>query len=65
MIDSDYQDQLFVSVCNRGSKPFRLTPSERSAQLIVVPVTQEDFNIVDDFATAQRGTGRFGSTGRG
>ncbi|BEV71442.1 MULTISPECIES: dUTP diphosphatase [unclassified Paludibacterium] len=64
LIDSDYQGQLFVSVWNRGSEPFRLTPLERIAQLIVVPVAQVDFNIVDDFAASERGAGGFGSTGR-
>ncbi|TDR71430.1 dUTP diphosphatase [Paludibacterium purpuratum] len=65
LIDSDYQGQLFVSVWNRGGESFRLTPLERIAQLIVVPVAQVEFNIVDDFATSERGAGGFGSTGRG
>lgn len=64
LIDSDYQGQLFVSVWNRGSDAFRLAPLERIAQLIVVPVVQVDFNLVDDFAASERGDGGFGSTGR-
>jgi dUTP pyrophosphatase len=65
LIDSDYQGQLFVSVWNRGSESFRLTPMERIAQLIVVPVVQVGFNIVEDFDASERGEGGFGSTGRG
>ncbi|MDF0605415.1 dUTP diphosphatase [Neisseriaceae bacterium TC5R-5] len=63
LIDSDYQGQLFVSVWNRSSEPFRLTPLERIAQMIIVPVVQASFNIVDDFDVSERGSGGFGSTG--
>lgn len=65
LIDSDYQGQLFVSVWNRGHEAFRLAPMERIAQLIVVPVVQVGFNLVEDFDASERGTGGFGSTGRG
>ena len=64
LIDSDYQGQLFVSVWNRGHEPFRLTPLERIAQMIIVPIVQVGFNIVDDFESSERGDGGFGSTGR-
>jgi dUTP pyrophosphatase len=64
LIDSDYQGQLFVSVWNRGNTAFRLTPLERIAQLIVVPVVQVGFNIVEDFESSERGEGGFGSTGK-
>ncbi|MCP1289912.1 MULTISPECIES: dUTP diphosphatase [Chromobacterium] len=64
LIDSDYQGQLFVSVWNRGHEPFRLTPLERIAQMIIVPIVQVGFNIVDDFDSSERGDGGFGSTGR-
>ena len=63
LIDSDYQGQLFVSLWNRGSTPFTLNPLERIAQLVIVPVVQVDFAIVEDLATSQRGEGGFGSTG--
>ncbi|WP_434634289.1 dUTP diphosphatase [Chromobacterium sp. CV08] len=65
LIDSDYQGQIFVSVWNRGQQPFRLEPMERIAQMVIVPVVQAGFNIVDDFSASDRGTGGFGSTGRG
>lgn len=65
LIDSDYQGQLFVSVWNRGNTAFRLAPLERIAQMIIVPVVQVQFNIVDDFEASSRGEGGFGSTGRG
>ncbi|MBP4048767.1 dUTP diphosphatase [Chromobacterium violaceum] len=65
LIDSDYQGQMFVSVWNRGQQPFRLEPMERIAQMVIVPVVQASFNIVDDFDASDRGTGGFGSTGRG
>jgi dUTP pyrophosphatase len=64
LIDSDYQGQLMVSAWNRGQQAFELTPMERLAQLVIVPVVQAAFNIVDDFETSQRGEGGFGSTGR-
>ena len=64
LIDSDYQGQLMVSAWNRGQHPFELTPMERLAQLVIVPVVQAEFNVVEDFEASQRGVGGFGSTGR-
>ena len=64
LIDSDYQGQIFVSIWNRGHEPFTLMPLERMAQMVIVPVMQMQFNIVDEFAASQRGTGGFGSTGK-
>jgi len=64
LIDSDYQGELMVSTWNRGSTPFTLNPLERLAQLVIVPVVQAQFNIVDDFSTSERGAGGFGSTGK-
>ncbi|PWT70488.1 MAG: dUTP diphosphatase [Proteobacteria bacterium] len=63
LIDSDYQGQIFVSVWNRGTAAFTLSPMERIAQLVVVPVLQVQFNRVDDFEQSARGAGGFGSTG--
>ncbi|MDR2924444.1 MAG: dUTP diphosphatase [Azoarcus sp.] len=64
LIDSDYQGQVMVSVWNRGSEAFTITPMERIAQLVVVPVVQAGFNIVDEFAASERGEDGFGSTGK-
>ncbi|HUF22194.1 MAG TPA: dUTP diphosphatase [Burkholderiales bacterium] len=64
LIDSDYQGQVFVSVWNRGNSAFTLSPMQRIAQLVVVPVVQVGFNIVDEFAESSRGAGGFGSTGK-
>ena len=64
LIDSDYQGQLMVSTWNRGQSSFTLQPMDRLAQLIVVPVLQVGFNVVEDFATSDRGAGGFGSTGK-
>jgi dUTP pyrophosphatase len=64
LIDSDYQGQIFISVWNRGASTFKLNPLERIAQLVVVPVVQVGFNIVDEFAASARGGGGFGSTGK-
>ena len=64
LIDSDYQGQLMVSTWNRGSTPFKLEPMERLAQLVIVPVAQVEFDIVEEFAQSDRGAGGFGSTGR-
>ena len=63
LIDSDYQGQIFVSTWNRGNAPFTVNPMERLAQLVVVPVVQVGFNVVEDFDTSRRGAGGFGSTG--
>jgi dUTP pyrophosphatase len=65
LIDSDYQGQLFVSTWNRGNAAFTINPLERLAQLVVVPIVQVAFNIVDDFSVSARGAGGFGSTGKG
>ena len=63
LIDSDYQGQIFVSVWNRGQTSFTINPGERIAQLVVVPVAQVDFEVVQDFQASQRGAGGFGSSG--
>ena len=63
LIDSDYQGQIFVSVWNRGQAAFTLQPLERIAQLVVVPVVQVQFEVVEQFAASARGAGGFGSTG--
>jgi dUTP pyrophosphatase len=65
LIDSDYQGQLMVSCWNRSDTAFRLQPMERLAQLVIVPVLQARFNIVDEFPATQRGEGGYGSTGKG
>lgn len=64
LIDSDYQGQIFVSVWNRGRATFTIQPMERIAQLVVVPVLQVGFNVVDEFPASDRGDGGFGSTGK-
>lgn len=64
LIDSDYQGQLFVSVWNRGNTTFTMEPGERMAQLVLVPVVQASFDIVDEFDSSDRGEGGFGSSGR-
>ena len=64
LIDSDYQGQIFVSVWNRGKAAFTIQPLERIAQLVVVPVVQVRFEVVEQFAASARGAGGFGSTGR-
>ena len=64
LIDSDYQGPLMVSAWNRSDRPFLLEPMERLAQLVVVPIQQVEFDIVDDFGDSDRGDGGFGSTGR-
>ncbi len=65
LIDSDYQGQLMVSCWNRGVEPYTLTPGERIAQLVVVPVVQVELEVVAEFVTSERGAGGFGHSGRG
>lgn len=63
LIDSDYQGQLFVSCWNRGSDSFTIDVGDRIAQLVIVPVIQADFEVVDDFVKTDRGVGGFGHSG--
>ncbi len=64
LIDSDYQGPLMVSCWNRGSKSFTVEPGEHIAQMVLVPVVQAEFEIVDEFVATERGEGGFGSSGR-
>ncbi len=64
LIDSDYQGQLYVSCWNRSDTSFTVSPGERIAQLVIVPVVQVDFELVSEFESTDRSQGGFGSTGR-
>ena len=64
LIDSDYQGELMISAWNRGANAFSIEPGERIAQLVVLPVQQVEFDIVEEFTSTERGTGGFGSSGR-
>ena len=64
LIDSDYQGEVLVLVWNRGKSAFTIQPLDRIAQLVVVPVVQVEFKVVEEFAASSRGAGGFGSTGR-
>ena len=64
LIDSDYQGELLISCWNRGATSFRIDPGERLAQLVIVPVVQADFEVVEEFTESERGAGGFGHTGR-
>jgi len=63
LIDSDYQGPLLVSAWKRGALPFTINPGDRIAQMVMVPVVQVAFEVVEDFSTTARGTGGFGSSG--
>jgi dUTP pyrophosphatase len=64
LIDSDYQGQLMVSLWNRGQEAFTIQPFERIAQMLIVPVVQAAFRVVEEFPESDRGAGGFGSTGK-
>lgn len=64
LIDSDYQGQLMVSAWNRSASAYTIEPLERIAQLVIVPVAQARFRVVDEFPSSERGAGGYGSTGR-
>ncbi len=64
LIDSDYQGPLMVSLWNRGKAAFTIQPMDRVAQLVIVPVMQVEFEVVEEFAASARGAGGFGSTGK-
>ena len=63
LIDSDYQGQVMVSCWNRGTAPFTIAPGERIAQMVIVPVVQVAFEVVEQFTESHRGAGGFGSSG--
>ncbi|MFA7891567.1 dUTP diphosphatase [Pseudomonas putida] len=63
LIDSDYQGELMVSCWNRGTTAFTIAVGERIAQLVLVPVVQAQFEIVESFDKSQRGAGGFGHSG--
>lgn len=63
LIDSDYQGPLMVSAWNRGDQAFEISPGDRIAQLVFVPVVQAAFEVVNDFEQSERGQGGFGHTG--
>lgn len=65
LIDSDYQGPLMVSVWNRGSEHYTISPGERIAQLVFVPIIKVNFDVVEDFIATERGQGGFGSSGKG
>ena len=64
LIDSDYQGELLVSCWNRGNQPFTIEVGERIAQLVIVPVAQAQFEVVEEFTASERGSGGFGHSGR-
>ena len=65
LIDSDYQGELIISAWNRGDTSFVIEPGERIAQLVIIPVQQVEFRLVEEFSSTDRGTDGFGSSGRG
>lgn len=65
LIDSDYQGELMVSCWNRSGIAYTVSPGERIAQLVIIPVVQAKLVVVDEFAPTSRGAGGFGHTGRG
>lgn len=65
LIDSDYQGQVYVSCWNRGQAAYTIEPGERIAQMVIVPVMQARFEVVEEFRPSARGEGGFGHTGRG
>ena len=64
LIDSDYQGELKVSLWNRSNETFTINPMDRIAQMVIVPIVQAAFEIVDEFHSSERGSGGFGSTGQ-
>lgn len=65
LIDSDYQGEVMVSCWNRGREAFTIQPGERIAQMVILPVVQTRFEVVEDFEQSRRGAGGFGHSGRG
>ena len=63
LIDSDYQGELMVPAWNRSNEEFEISPGDRIAQMIIVPILQANFEIVEDFEKSSRGSKGFGSSG--
>lgn len=63
LIDSDYQGEVMVSCWNRGHEPFTIEIGERIAQLVLIPVVQVEFELVEGFEPSERGEGGFGHSG--
>ncbi len=64
LIDSDYQGQIFISCWNRGEKVYTISPGDRIAQMVFIPIEQVKFDVVDDFKESDRGEGGFGHSGK-
>jgi len=64
LIDSDYQGEVFVSCWNRSDQTYEIEPGDRIAQMVFVPITQVEFEVVDSFDSSDRDSGGFGHTGR-
>lgn len=65
IIDADYQNEIKVSLHNRGKKQYEIRPGERVCQLVIMPITRAVLQVVEEFSTTtDRGGGGFGSTGR-
>lgn len=64
LLDSDYQGEILISCWNRGSQSFTINPGDRIAQMVILPVIQIDFEVVNEFTASKRGEGGFGSTGK-
>ncbi len=62
-IDSDYRGPLGVIMMNAGSAPFTVAHGARIAQMLVAPVVQATFAVVDGLSDTARGASGFGSTG--
>lgn len=65
LIDSDYQGEVKISCWNRAGEPYTISPGERIAQLVIVPVVQVQMEVVEEFTASARGSGGFGHSGRG
>ncbi len=63
VIDSDYRGEILVALHNHGNKDQVIQPFERIAQLVIAPVTQANFEEVEELNTTERNAGGFGSTG--
>lgn len=64
LIDADYQGPLMVSCWNRGQTAYTMTPGDRIAQLVFLPIVRAQFDVVDAFTATERGTGGFGHSGK-
>jgi dUTP pyrophosphatase len=62
-IDADYRGEVKIIIGNFGNDNFTIKHGDRIAQMVLAPIHQAEFSVVDELSDTDRGAGGFGSTG--